>query len=379
MRQGHVNTESITISGDVQENGVAPVILFVDDEPRVLHSLQRALMGYDIHIITATSADDGLNLLKKNSVNVVVSDNYMPEMDGITFLERVRDIDPDITRVMLTGQASLENVMEAINRSKIYEFLTKPWTEENLKATLLRSIDRNRLIKENKELHKLTHAQNQELSGMNKTLERRVMQRTSELADAVKEGIFMLALAAEAKDDDTGEHVLRIQKLTEGICLQLGMSKLEAENMGDASITHDVGKIHIPDHILHKPGPLTDDEMQQMRHHTIVGEKILGDSPYYEIARLIARSHHERVDGEGYPDGLKGNAIPLSARIVAVADVYDALTNERPYKSAWSSEDALNHMTAQEGKHFDKNVLKAFHEMLKRNNVIAMNKNTTSV
>ena len=341
-----------------------PTILVVDDDPYVLKSMLRTLDKVDMRIITAASAEDGLQVLTQTEVDVVISDNCMPGMDGITFLERVKVLAPDITRIMLTGQATVKSAQEAINRSKIFEFLTKPWNSADLKGTILRSIDRNRLIKENRRLQLITQDQNVELNRLNRGLELRVRQRTAELAEAVREGIIMLALAAEAKDDDTGEHIQRIQHLTQGICLQLGMNDVEASDIGIASITHDVGKIHIPDGILRKPGRLTEKELEIMRGHTVAGEKILGASPFYKIARQIARSHHERIDGDGYPDGLKGDAIPLPARIVSVADVFDALTNERPYKSAWPRSEALSWMKAQIGTQFDEVVFGAFIKIL---------------
>ena len=174
----------------------------------------------------------------------------------------------------------------------------------------------------------------------------------------------MLAMAAEAKDDDTGKHVNRIQDLTKDICIGIGMSPDDSRLIGFYSIMHDVGKIHIPDKILKKPGPLTDAEWVVMKTHTIAGEKILGNKPFYKTAREIARSHHERWDGSGYPDGLKKEEIPLSARVVSIADVFDALTHERPYKAAWPLEDTLTEMKKLSGKAFDSEILDVFFKII---------------
>ena len=351
-------------AADDSVSGERPVVLLVDDEPHILNSLERVLRGENLRLIKADSAENALSALGNNTVSVVVSDNHMPGMDGISFLESVRRLEPDITRVMLTGHASVDSAVQAINRSGIFEYLTKPWDNNALKSTIRRSVAHHYLIKENKRLQKITRQQNDALRQMNKTLEQRVRRRTAQLEDAVREGILMLALAAEAKDDDTGEHVRRIQALTEAICLELGMPAEKAREIGFAAIMHDVGKIHIPDGILRKKGKLTPAEMEIMRTHTIAGEKILGDSPFYETARRIARSHHERPDGNGYPDGLKGQAIPLPARIVCVADVFDALTSERPYKSAWPEKDALDWMRKQSGAQFDETVFAALFAVL---------------
>ncbi len=339
--------------------------MVVDDEPNILKSIERTLRGQGLRILTADSGPKGLALIKDTEVNVVVSDNHMPAMDGITFLERVRAYDSKITRIMLTGHASVDCAQQAINRSKIFEYLTKPWNNEDLKTTIRRSIDHNFLLCENHRLQKLTESQNKELLHLNKTLQSRVRQRTSQLDNAVREGLLMLALAAEAKDEDTGNHIKRIQDLTRATCKKMGMEEVTAEKIAFASIMHDVGKIHVPDNILQKKGKLTETEMDVMKQHTIAGEKILGKSPFYEIARQIARSHHERVDGKGYPDGLSGNNIALPARIVCVIDVFDALIHERPYKAAWSKRKALTWMREQVDRQFDRAVFAAFVDVLR--------------
>lgn len=173
----------------------------------------------------------------------------------------------------------------------------------------------------------------------------------------------MLMAAAEPKDDNTVEHVQRISDLTRRICLKLGMSTRESDQIGFFSMMHDVGKIHIPDNILTKPGPLANEEWAVMKTHTIVGEKILSHTASYQTARAIARNHHEHWDGSGYPDGLKGKAIPVPVRIVTVADVFDGLIHTRPYKDAWPVEKALAEMKQLSGKVFDPEILQVFLKM----------------
>jgi putative two-component system response regulator len=246
---------------------------------------------------------------------------------------------------------------------QIFGYLTKPWSFDHLKETVSRAFQHYNLIAENKRLQQLTHAQNRQLSLVNENLENLVQKRTVQLEEAVREGVVMLAMAAEAKDDDTGDHVHRIQRLTRKICIGLKMSSEESEQISFFSIMHDVGKIHIPDRISKKPEPLTDKEWDFMRTHSIAGEKILGNKPFYQTAREIARSHHERWDGNGYPDGLKGKSIPLAARIVTVADVFDALTHKRPYKPAWTVEAAIEEMKTLSGKVFDPKILNIFVRM----------------
>ena len=340
------------------------VLLIVDDDPRVASSLKRSLHAEKMEIVTASSGHEALDIIRSNRVGVVLSDQQMPEMDGVSFLSRVREYDPYIVRLLLTGYASIHNAMEAIKRSQIFAYLTKPWEPEELKGTLHQAFEHHFLAKENQRLQKLTQQQNLQLRKLNSTLEMRVEERTKQLAAAVREGILMLSLAAEARDDVTGNHIQRIQLFSYRISLAMGLSESESEKIGFFSMMHDVGKIHIPDHILKKKGALTPEERRIMQTHTVAGEKILGQSPYYEVARQISRSHHERVDGGGYPDALKGDAIPLPARIVAVADVFDALTTARPYKEAWPVERALEELTELSGRQFDPEVVQAFFDVV---------------
>jgi HD-GYP domain-containing protein (c-di-GMP phosphodiesterase class II) len=195
-----------------------------------------------------------------------------------------------------------------------------------------------------------------ELKELNQQLEARVLRRTAEIRDANMDAIYMLAVAAEAKDYDTGAHVLRIQRYSQTIALTLGLSETEADEIGYSSILHDVGKLHVPDQILNKPGPLDEFERRQMEEHTIVGERILSTRPFFARARVIARSHHENWDGTGYPDKTAGESIPIEARIVHVADVYDALTTPRPYKEAWDPDTALRSILDSSGGQFDPKV-----------------------
>jgi putative two-component system response regulator len=194
----------------------------------------------------------------------------------------------------------------------------------------------------------------------NELLERRVRERTRELAEANLDAIYMLAIASEAKDEDTGAHLRRIFDLTRKIAAQMGHNERETEDLAHASVLHDVGKIHVPDSILKKPGPLTEEERTVMRQHTTAGERILSNKPYFARARNIARSHHENFDGSGYPDGRRGADIPIEARIVHLADVYDALTSVRVYKPAWPREKATEFIRTSRGCMFDPEVVGAF-------------------
>lgn len=221
----------------------------------------------------------------------------------------------------------------------------------------------NRLIEQNDYIGQLSDQVIQQatlLREYNMTLEERVRVRTAELHEAHMQTLFMLAIASEAKDGDTGAHVQRIRTLVQKLAEEMGIGPTDAERMGHSSVLHDVGKIHTPDVVLKKPGPLTKQERSMMQQHTLAGERILRPSAYFTEASRVARHHHENFDGTGYPDQLAGNDIPLEARIVHLADVYDALTHARVYKPAWEHAIAVAEIQSQREKMFDPAVVDAF-------------------
>jgi two-component system response regulator RpfG len=230
------------------------------------------------------------------------------------------------------------------------DFLTKPVDHHECRARC-----RNMLTQYNQ--YKI-------ISDRSRWLERRVAEATSEIRLRERETLLRLARAGEYRDEDTGNHVIRMAKYSRLIAEQLGFSKEDAEVIEMAAPMHDIGKIGIRDEILLKPGKLTAEEFEIMKTHALIGHEILKDSPskFLQMGSIIALSHHEKFDGTGYPHGKQGEEIPIEARIVAVADVYDALVSERPYKHAWSVETALEYMERQRGKHFDPVVLDAFKE-----------------
>lgn len=220
-----------------------------------------------------------------------------------------------------------------------------------------------RLTEEYRQIAKLSDTvieQAIDLKHHSERLEQKVRDRTKELREANMEAIYMLAVASEAKDADTGAHVLRIRRYTELLARAMGLPEATAERFGYSAILHDVGKMVVPDSVLKKPGPLTAEERRVIESHTVAGERILSEKPFFEVARDIARSHHENWNGTGYPDQRAGEAIPLAARIVRVVDVYDALLSPRVYKPAWSREEAAGEIQKNAGVLFDPELARYF-------------------
>ncbi|MBK9127477.1 MAG: HD domain-containing protein [Phycisphaerales bacterium] len=211
-----------------------------------------------------------------------------------------------------------------------------------------------------------------DLKGYSKSLEKRVAQRTRELHEANLEAIYMLAVASEAKDEDTGAHVLRIRDYSRLLAAASGLPEAEAERIGYSAILHDVGKMQVPDAILKKPGSLTPDERRVIETHTLAGERILSDKPFFLLARQIARSHQENWDGSGYPDRLGGEQIPLAARIVRLADVFDALVSRRVYKPAWPLDRVVETIRQGAGREFDPELVAAFLKLLEAGEWLAV-------
>jgi putative two-component system response regulator len=332
-------------------------ILVVDDQPANVRLLERVLTrdGYR-EVAATTNPTEALELYGEFRPDLVLLDLHMPEMDGFEVLERLRELsyaEVYLPVVILTADISPEARRRALAMGA-KDFLTKPFDAAEV---LLRI----RNLLETRRLH-------QRLSDQNRLLEDRVVERTRQLEEARLEILERLAVAAEYRDDDTGEHVHRVARISAMLAHVLGLSLQEVELVRRASTLHDLGKIGISDAILLKPGRLTAQEFEVIKRHSSIGAQILSgsESPLLQLAEEICLSHHERWDGSGYPGALIGEEIPISGRIVTVADVFDALTHDRPYKQAWKVSEAIEEIERQRGRQFDPAVVDAFGHVLHR-------------
>ena len=325
-------------------------LLIVDDQAANVRLLERMLRreGYT-DIQTATSGQQAVQLAQRAPPDIVLLDLHMPDLSGIAVIHELRLLDPLAYPlvIVLTGDDSPRAKAEVL-AAGAKDFIAKPF--DNTEVVL-----RVRNLADLRLMHK-------RLQRTNDQLEDKVRERTAELEEARLEVLERLAMAAEFRDDATGQHTRRVGIVSERLARALSLPPEQVELIARAAPLHDVGKIAIPDHILLKPGPLAEDEMVIMRTHTTVGAKLLSASrsPLLNTAREVALCHHERWDGDGYPERLQGEDIPISGRIVAIADFFDALSHDRPYRRRNSVDDVLELIRQQRSKHFDPLVTDAF-------------------
>jgi putative two-component system response regulator len=331
-------------------------ILVLDDEETNLRLLRRILekAGYD-PIETLSDGSDIENVVEKFKPHLMLLDLHMPAPDGFAVLQTLSSQihGPQMLPVLvLTGDASTEAKRRALSLGA-RDFLAKPFDSQE-------ALLRIRNLLETRFLYGRLAEQNAEL-------ESRVLERTSELMNSQMEVLERLARAGEIRDDETGRHTQRVGELSGAIAEAFGLDQSIVNLVNAAAPLHDVGKIGIPDAILLKPGPLTPEETALMRLHTTIGAKILsgGKSDVITMAERIARSHHERWDGSGYPDNAFGEQIPIEARIVALADCVDALTHNRPYRPSWPLHEVLVEIQRTSGSHFDPEIVRVFMQKCK--------------
>lgn len=306
-----------------------PKLLLVDDEPTNLQVLRQVLQD-DYRLFFAKGGDKALELAARECPDLILLDVMMPGMTGYEVCSRLKQSEATaaIPVIFVTALVDVDDEARGFEVGAV-DYITKPISPPIVRARVR------------------THLS---------------LVRVDELKATRLQIVQRLGLAAEYKDNETGLHVIRMSHYSRVLALAAGFSEQAADDLLNAAPMHDVGKIGIPDAILQKNGKLDDAEWQVMRSHAQIGADIIGEHPsgLLQMARSIALTHHEKWDGTGYPNGLKGEDIPLTGRIVAIADVFDALTSVRPYKAAWSVEEALELLRRESGKHFDPQLVELF-------------------
>lgn len=343
-------------------------VLAVDDEPNILAALRRLFRETGWRILTAGSAEEALVLLSLEPVNAVLSDMRMPGMDGVQLLEKVRLGWPHVARLLLTGQADLGSTIAAINRGWLHRYITKPWNDDELVLTFRQVAQIQQLDAEKQALERLTQQQNDELTALNEGLEARVALRTGELAaanDKLKRNYLTSIKAFTALIELRGSaqvgHARQVADLARRIGRAMALDADTAHNLAIAALLHDIGHIGLSDTVLARPvGRLDRDELRRYQLHPILGEQALLASDDMQGVAPLIRAHHERWDGQGFPDGLRGAAIPLGARVLAVADTFEDLCSGRIDGQALSPLEARRAVLAGRGSRFDPDVVDAF-------------------
>jgi putative two-component system response regulator len=305
-------------------------ILVVEDNDVMRHGLQVLLEESGYSVITAVHGVEAIDQMNWRVPDLILSDVSMPEMDGFEFFESVR-MKPDwisIPFIFLTARGERENAFQG-RKLGAEDYLIKPITQEELISTVQARLARNQ---------ELLHVK---------------------LQEAYEASLIMLVNAIDLRDHYTRGHVERVMHYSISIAETLGVSQIELDGVRFGAILHDIGKIHIKEAVLRKTGPLDAEEWSEMKKHPVIGAEMVKDIPYLVPAIPVIRYHHERWDGSGYPSGLKGESIPLTARVVAVADSFDAMTSERPYRPTFLPEKAFQHIVECSGTLFDPGVVNA--------------------
>jgi response regulator RpfG family c-di-GMP phosphodiesterase len=343
-------------------------LLAVDDEPNILAALRRVFRTTGWRILTAGNAEAALALLAAEPVNAVLSDMRMPGMDGARLLEQVSQRWPQTARLLLTGQADLASTIAAINRGRLHRYIAKPWNDDELVLTLRQVAERQQLEADKEALERLTQQQNDALKALNAGLEARVALRTEELAAAngrlkrnyltsIKSFTALIELRGKAQVG----HARQVASLAQRIAQAMAVDAEVARNLPIAALLHDIGHIGLSDAVLARPvARLGPEDLQRYRLHPVLGEQALLASDDMQGVAPLIRAHHERWDGKGFPDGLRGAAIPLGARILAVADAFEDLRSGRMDGRSLSPPEACHAVLAGRGSQFDPAVVDVF-------------------
>jgi len=302
---------------------------------------------------TYSTPEEALARLDADRPTVIISDYMMPGMDGIALLQQAREKVPGAARVLCTAAEDFRIALDAVNSGEVYRIISKPWHNQEVVTTVAQAADAARLRRENERLTIQVQQQNDKLRELNLRLEERVRERTEALLGG-------LIAALDYRDAETQWHSRRVSLYARRLALQLGVAEPDLTTIEHGALLHDIGKIGIRDRVLLKPGPLDANEWKEMKRHPELGWELLRRVEYLKNASVIVLEHQEKWDGTGYPHGLKGERIPLAARIIAVADTYDSITSSRAYRAGRSHEEAMREIDRVIGTQLDPAVVRVF-------------------
>ncbi|MHB9053112.1 MAG: HD domain-containing phosphohydrolase [Thermoleophilia bacterium] len=320
-------------------------VLIVDDEATIREVLQRTLESEGYYCETAGNVDEAVGMIQKRSFELVLTDIMMPGKSGVELLKEIQTFSPDTAVIMVTAVSDTQTAINAMKMGAS-DYVTKPFNLVEVLMSVDRALEKRALYLSNRDYR--DH------------LEQKVEKQTDEIRSTFLGALKALAEALEAKDPYTNGHSKRVTEITVTLAREMSFSEEELAQIRLAGLVHDIGKIGVPEAILHKAGKLTDKEFDLIKDHPAMGEKIL--KPIIRDAEVLAivRYHHERYSGGGYPEGISGDGIPLGARLLAVADAFDAMTSSRPYRKAMSVEKAKGQLLANRGSQFDPEAVDLF-------------------
>lgn len=371
--------ETMSMDRAAADQEAQATLLLVDDEANILSALQRLFKPHGYRILTAGSGADGLEVMGRESVDLVISDMRMPEMDGAVFLGKIARRWPDTVRILLTGYADLSNTIKAINEGHIYRYISKPWEDSDLKLCVSRALEQKYLEREQRRLMELTRQQNETLKELRATLEAKVQSRTRELKDMydmlqlaygqLKNSYFnsipVFANFVELGEGAAEGHGKRSAEMGRRVARALELDEVGSENVYVAGLLHDMGKLGLPDALVSKPYvSLTAEQRRHYEKHPVRGQAALMALEPLHDAALLIRHHHERYDGKGYPDQLRGDDIPIGARILAVVDDFDELQLGVLVGERMSEAEAREFLKSNRGHRYDPRVVDAFFNVL---------------
>jgi putative two-component system response regulator len=333
------------------------VVLVVDDEEGIRESI-RMILSDDYEVLSAPDGEVALKILKARDLDLVFLDIRMPGMDGMEFLRRAKGIKPDVEIIIITAFASLDTAVEAL-RYGVMDYIEKPFRVDRIIELARKGVERRRRAQR---IRAMLEEIEQFKSQMSPFLGEKAPSGASvkNIEEYIVQTLISFVRVIDIKDAYTKSHSLRVAYISRSIAMEMGLDRETVGEIAKAGLVHDIGKIGIDERILRKPGPLAPGEFEIMKRHPELGCKVIEPLSILRNAIPMVRGHHERYEGLGYPNGLRGDEIPLGARIIAVADVYDAMRSDRSYRKAYSHSEAKEYLKRAVGTHFDKWVAEVF-------------------